>query len=369
VLLSLSADWTEVKVAFTDVTQEGFGTEVDFDSSTLLGIAVAAKDPGEYDIWLDDLAFYTEQGMPDCNTYPGDSRCEPTESYCMECSEDPRCECVLNECIETGVISGPLACNQQAMSNRDGGSTRYWISQSSSDRDESGDYEALACGFPVLSKGGNEGEAANQDKVMGAPGDGTLFGALNSADFGEDAAMCGACVRVNDKVTIQIVDECPNRSGAQSNPKCTSGHIDLSVAAANAVGGDNPHISWKMVPCENATLEYIWHWDSKVFWGALSIIGLKYPAAKVELKSGGTWLEGVRKEYWGAWIFGKDYDIPGSKGTVPPSPWNVRITDIHGQVMVDKFSSPGGEIPNPVENGRVIPYKSEGMIQLPVCSR
>jgi hypothetical protein len=36
--------------------------------------------------------------------------------------------------------------------------------------------------------------------------------------------------------------------------------------------------------------------------------------------------------------------------------------------MVDKFSSPGGKIPNPVENGRVIPYKSEGMIQLPLCS-
>jgi expansin (peptidoglycan-binding protein) len=365
--LSLSADWTEVKVYFDQVRQVGFGTEVAFDPSALLGIGIQAQDAGSYDFWIDDLQFFTDQGTPDCAAYPGDSRCEATDEYCQECATDARCECVLDECITSGVLEGPLSCNQQSQSTRQGGSTRYWINQASSDRDLSGGYEALGCGNPVLSKGTDQGSAASQDKVAGAPGDGTLFGALNSQDFGENAALCGACVRVNDRVTIQIVDECPNRPGAQGNPSCTSGHIDLSVAAANQVGGDNPQISWRVVACENTSPEYYWHWDSEVFWGALTITGLKYPAAKVELKDGSNWIQGVHRSYWGAWIFGKDDSIPGSAGTVPPSPWTVRITDIHGQVMQDQFASPSGDYPNPVQNGRPVPYVGTGLIQLPMC--
>lgn len=365
--VSLRGEWTEVKVFFSEVRQEGFGTAVDFNAGELLAVAIQTKNPGNYDIWVDDLHFFTEQGTADCVNYPGDSRCEATQEYCAECGADPRCECVLAECIETGVLEGPLACNQQVMSQRQGGSTRYWISQASSDRDTSGGYEALGCGFPVISKGSDQGSAASQDKVAGAPGGGTLFGALNSADFGADARLCGACVLINDHVTIQIVDECPNRAGAQGNSACTSGHIDLSVAAANQVGGDNPGISWKVVPCENATPEYFWHWDTTSFWGALSIAGLRYPAAKVELQDGANWLEGKRKPYWGAWIFGKDEEIPGSSGSVPPPPWIVRITDIHGQVLQDKFDSPSGDYANPVQNGTAVPYPSLGMIQLPVC--
>lgn len=365
--VSLRADWTEVKVHFSDVRQEGFGTAVDFNPGDLVAIAIQTKNPGSYDIWLDDLEFFTEQGSPDCATYPGDSRCEPTADYCDECSQDPRCECVLSECIETGVLAGPLACNGQVMNNRQGGSTRYWINQASSDRDTSGGYEALGCGIPVISKGSDQGSAASQDKVVGAPGDGTLFGALNSTDFGSDAALCGACVLVNESVKIQIVDECPNRPGAQGNPACTQGHIDLSVAAANQVGGDNPGISWRVVECDNAAPEYFWHWDSTNFWGALSIAGLRYPAAKVELQDGSTWLEGKRKPYWGAWIFGQDDEIPGSSGSVPPPPWTVRITDIHGQVIQDQFTSTNEQIPNQVQNGTAVPYPSLGAVQLPVC--
>jgi expansin (peptidoglycan-binding protein) len=365
--LSLSADWAEVKVYFNQVRQVGFGTKVDFDAKALLGIGIQAQDPGSYDFWLDDVQFFTDQGTPDCVAYPGDSRCDATNEYCAECSQDARCECVLSECITSGVLEGPLSCNQQVQSTREGGSTRYWISQASSDRDLSGGYEALGCGNPVFSKGADQGSAASQDKVAGAPGDGTLFGALNSQDLGEGAALCGACVRVNDRVTIQIVDECPNRPGAQSNPSCTSGHIDLSVAAANQVGGDNPRISWRMVPCENTSPEYYWHWDTEVFWGALTITGLTYPAAKVELKDGNNWVQGVRRPYWGAWIFGKDDQIAGTSGVLPPSPWTVRITDVHGQVMMDQFSSPSGDYPNPVENGRPVAYKGTGLIQLPMC--
>ena len=366
--VSLSSDWAEVRIPFEDLRQEGFGTEVGFDPKTLLAIAIQTKTEGNYDIWIDDLAFYAEQGMPDCVNYPGDSRCEATAEYCAECGQDPRCACVVNECVETGILEGPLACNQQVMNQHNGGSTRYWINQASSDRDKSGGYEALGCGIPVISKGNDQGSAASQDKVVGAPGGGTLFGALNSADFGQDAALCGACVLVNNSVKIQIVDECPNRPGAQSNPSCTSGHIDLSVAAANQVGGDNPGISWRVVECDNDAPEYFWHWDSSNFWGALSIAGLKWPAAKVELKDGDNWIEGRRKPYWGSWIFGMDDEIPGSSGSVPPPPWTVRITDIHGQVMQDMFTSQDGKIPNPVQNGTPVPYPSMGMIQLPVCS-
>jgi hypothetical protein len=368
VRLSLSADWKQVKIPFDTLLQEGFGTAVAFDPATLKAVALQMKTAAAYDVWLDGLEFYTEQGNADCTNYPGDSRCEPTEAYCAECAQDPRCECLLMTCIETGVITGPLACKQDVMKNRNGGSTRYWINQASADRDHSGGYEALGCGIPVISKGGDQGSAATQDKVVGAPGGGTMFGALNSSDFGTNAGLCGACVLINDKVKIQLVDECPNRAGAQGNPACTSGHIDLSVAAANAVGGNNPGISWKVVECDNAAPEYFWHWDSTNFWGALSIASLKWPAARVELKDGDTWLEGKRKPYWGSWVFGKDDDIAGSSGSVPPPPWIVRITDTHGQVMLDKFTSTDGKIPNPVQNGTAVPYPSLGMVQLPVCS-
>ncbi|OQX66644.1 MAG: hypothetical protein B6A08_19415 [Sorangiineae bacterium NIC37A_2] len=369
VRLSLSGEWKQVKIPFDTLLQEGFGTKINFDPATLKAIALQMKTGGSYDVWIDSIEFYAEEGMPDCANYPGDSRCEPTTEYCSECSQDPRCECLLSTCVETGILEGPLACKQDVLRNRNGGSTRYWISQASSDRDTSGGYEALGCGFPVISKGHDQGSAASQDKVVGAPGGGTLFGALNSADFGQNAALCGACVLINDRVKIQIVDECPNRQGAQGNPSCVSGHIDLSVAAANAVGGDNPGISWKVVECDNAAPEYFWHWDTTTFWGALSIAGLKWPAARVELKDGDQWLEGKRKPYWGAWIFGKDDQIPGSSGNVPPPPWTVRITDIHGQVMLDKFTSPNGQAPNPVQNGTAVPYPSLGMIQLPMCSQ
>jgi len=366
--LSLGTEWKEVKIYFEDVAQEGYGTPVDFSPADILAIALQIKDPGTYDVWMDNLEFFTEEGTADCTNYPGDSRCEATEAYCAECAQDPRCECLLMECVETGVLEGPLACNQQVMNSRSGGSTRYWINQASADRDKAGGYESLGCGFPVISKGGDQGSAASQDKVAGAPGGGTLFGALNSTDFGTDAKLCGACVRVNDKVTIQIVDECPNRAGAQGNPACVSGHIDLSVAAANQVGGDNPGISWKVVECDNTAPEYFWHYDSSNFWGALSVAGLRYPAARVELKDGDSWVEGKRKAYWGAWVFGKDDEIAGSSGQVPQPPWTVRITDIHGQVMQDKFTSQNGQIPNPVQNGTQVPYPSLGMIQLPMCS-
>ncbi len=66
--MTLREEWTEVEVLFEDLSQEGFGTPVDFDPSTVLAIAVAAKEPGSYDIWLDDVRFFKEQGMSDCES-------------------------------------------------------------------------------------------------------------------------------------------------------------------------------------------------------------------------------------------------------------------------------------------------------------
>ncbi len=64
------------------------------------------------------------------------------------------------------MIEGPLSCNQQVVNTRQGGSTRYWINQSSSDRDTSGGYEALGCGFPVISMGFDQRSAATEDRVV-----------------------------------------------------------------------------------------------------------------------------------------------------------------------------------------------------------
>jgi expansin (peptidoglycan-binding protein) len=355
--LTLTSDWKEVRVPFASLAQSGVGAAAPFTANAIIGFAIKAAVGGAYDVWVDNLAFYSES-KPDCAKYPGDARCPVTEAYCIGCAAEPRCKCVVNKC-ETGVITGPLACSAEAATVHTGGSTRYWISQASKDRDTSGGYEALACGFPVMSKGADGGSAATQDKILGAPGGGTLFAALNSTDFGANAALCGACVRVNDKVTVQIVDECPNRPGQQGNPACTAGHLDLSVAAANQVGGNNPQISWKIVPCDSPAPQYLWVKNSGPNWGGLVIAGLTYPARKVELKSGTGWVEAHRQDYWGPWIF----------NAVPPSPWTVKVTDMHGQVVVDTFESAGGAYANPTSGGVVQPYASLGATQLPICGQ
>jgi hypothetical protein len=72
-----------------------------------------------------------------------------------------------------------------------------------------------------------------------------------SSDF-NTSNRCGACVQIGS-ATITIVDECPNDSNAPCKAN-SSGHLDLSQAAANAGGvkgdpaltGQNP---WKFIPC------------------------------------------------------------------------------------------------------------------------
>jgi len=84
---------------------------------------------------------------------------------------------------------------------------------------------------------------------------GANFAAIPDASSNfANGTRCGACVQIGSAI-ITIVDECPT-SGGQNAPCAANltGHLDLSVAAANAGGvkGDpslKNQAAWKFIPC------------------------------------------------------------------------------------------------------------------------
>ncbi len=58
--VELSDDWTTVTVRFTELGQEGWGKEIDFDASEVLGVAYEDKTTGTWDFSVDDLAFFRD---------------------------------------------------------------------------------------------------------------------------------------------------------------------------------------------------------------------------------------------------------------------------------------------------------------------
>ena len=99
-----------------------------------------------------------------------------------------------------------------------------------------------ACGY-----NGNN----NTIKNIATPANFAAIPGNSSSDFNTDN-RCGACVQIGNAI-VTIVDECPfqGNTPCQNNP---GGHLDLSMAAANAgnVQG-NPDLhnqnAWKFVPC------------------------------------------------------------------------------------------------------------------------
>src|SRR5690606_30638821 len=127
-------------------------------------------------------------------------------------------------------------------------------------------------------------------------GDGRFFGAMNTADY-NDSAMCGACVEVTRdggrSVLITIVDQCP----IATNPKCTAGHIDLSLEAFRQIGNDQEghlgtgnggatgNISWRYVECpvEGQNVTFRLKEPSRMDWNELLVQGHRWPITSVEI--------------------------------------------------------------------------------------
>jgi hypothetical protein len=84
----------------------------------------------------------------------------------------------------------------------------------------------------------------------------TYFAAIpgqTPANF-NSSGSCGACAQITNgarSVIVTVIDECPQNS----NPVCSgnpAGHLDLSIAAFNALGfpvGNPSGTTWRFVPC------------------------------------------------------------------------------------------------------------------------
>ena len=174
------------------------------------------------------------------------------------------------------------------------------------------------------------------------------YGAMNTVQYA-DAAVCGACVRVQGplgSVDIQIVDQCP----FATNPICYEGHIDLSVPAfeqiADKVTGIIP-ISWQYIPCDAAGgLRYRFKEGSSQFWAAILVRNHRYPIASVEVGSSDGSFQALERQSYNYFV---------AEQGLGPGPFTIRTTDIYGGSVE--------EAGIPLQVGSDI----QGQAQLPLC--
>ncbi len=151
-----------------------------------------------------------------------------------------------------------------------------------------------------------------------------MHAAINKKDY-KNSEPCGACISVSGpkgKVTVQIVDECP---------ECKEGDIDLTRQAfakiANVKDGRVP-ISWKFVPCplaaKNKNIKVRHKDGSHQYWTAIQVYNTRYAINKLEYeKSKGKWKKMERTDY--------NYFLEPS-GIKPPM--KLRVTSVLGQKEV-----------------------------------
>jgi expansin len=307
IALSLTPDWTLVTIPFSDLEQEGWGAEAAFDPASVLGLAFkvpgSAASPATFDFWVDDVKFTTSA----VSTLPSAEPPPPMVS-----------SSVPGQC---GDLGGGY--------NGNGSVTYYYFAQGSSE---------VNCSYAITGQ--------NPDRVAHiATGDGgTLFGAMNTTDYA-NSAVCGACVEVTRdggrSVVITIVDQCP----VATNPKCTKGHIDLSVAAFDQLGnrgnegylgtgngGMAGSISWKYVACPTPeNISFRLKEPDNEAWNQLLVQSHKYPIQSVSIN--GTPAARQPHNYW---------EPPD--GDMGKAPYEVKVTDVNGGVVTSWIEHAAGDI-------------------------
>jgi expansin (peptidoglycan-binding protein) len=217
--------------------------------------------------------------------------------------------------------------------NGNGSVTYYTFSQGST---------AVDCSYAILASSANGGT----DTVAHvSTGNGTYFGAMNTADY-NNAATCGACVEITRDgtrtVTVTIVDQCPYDP---NNPACRPGHIDLSQAAFEQIGSDAEGylgtgnggavgvISWRYVPCPTSEdLSFQLKEPTNDYWNQILVQGHINPITNVEVQVGADWQSLPRQSYnyWG-------------NGSIGSAPYQVRVTDINGAQEVATLQQIAGD--------------------------
>jgi expansin (peptidoglycan-binding protein) len=130
-----------------------------------------------------------------------------------------------------------------------------------------------------------------------------------------------------------IVDQCPTAT----NPKCKTGHIDLSEQAFLQIGtqqqgylgtgngGAVGQISWKYIPCPTMEKVLLRLKDpTNQFWNQILVEAHSEMIAKVEVYVNGAWRAATRQSY--------NYWQVGS-GDIGMPPYQVRVTDVNGAVI------------------------------------
>lgn len=314
--ITVQSEWTEHTVSFAQLEQEGWGAATSFDPSKLLGLAFkvpgSTDAPAEFDFWIDDVRFVDEAGPG--GTPGGDP--EPNEPVIQDPSSEP------GQCKDLGGYQG------------NGSITYYYFDQGSAE---------VNCSYQITGR--------NPDKVAQiATGDGGYFGAMNTADY-NDSAMCGACVELtrdgNRKVVLTIVDQCP----IATNPKCTAGHIDLSVAAFDQVanrgggegyvgtgnGGTVGNISWKYVPCPTTgNIAFKLKEPTNANWNQVLVQNHTFPIQSVEING----KPATRQDY--------NYWEPPD-GKMGPEPYEIKVTDVQGGVITSYITREGGDLDSSVQ--------------------
>jgi len=148
--------------------------------------------------------------------------------------------------------------------------------------------------------------------------------ALNNFDY-DGSNACGACIEVTGakgSVILKVVDRCP---------ECASGDVDMTEQAfamvADVIDGRVP-ISWKFVPCETAinnnSIKINFKEGSSEFWTAIQFRNINHAISSMEYQLPDMTWKSVDRELFNFFI-----ETSGI-----PSPMNLRVTSILGEVLV-----------------------------------
>ncbi len=168
--------------------------------------------------------------------------------------------------------------------------------------------------------GGYEGGCAMLDPV---DRDRYWIVAMNIFDY-NNAQLAGAYIEVTgERGTINMLV-------TDLLPEGKKGDLDLYVDAfpliADPIKGRVP-VSWKIIPLDtDDPVSYRFKEGSTEFWCGVQVRNHKYPISKLEyLEDNGEWVELPRRNY--------NYFESMEMGA---GPFTFKITDIYGDVIVDK---------------------------------
>lgn len=155
-----------------------------------------------------------------------------------------------------------------------------------------------------------------------SPGD-LMVAAMNAEEY-DNAAVCGAQVRVigaKGSITVRIVDLCP---------ECKAGHLDLSreaFALIDDVPKGRVPINWQVIsPPLTGPIVYHFKEGSNQWWTAVQVRNHRNPIARLEFQNGaGNWINVPRTSY--------NYFVQTSGMGVGPHAF--RVTDLYGNVLTD----------------------------------